>query len=494
MTTLVGINLAGRYRLDARIGSGGMSTVYRAFDRTLERTVAIKVMHREIARDSDQLERFRREARAVAQLNHPHVVGVIDAGEEDGRPFIVFEHVEGETLKQRIRERGPLQIGEAVAYAIEIARALGAAHQRHIVHRDVKPQNVLIDGEGRAKVTDFGIARTLDEDGLTADGRVLGTTDYVAPEQAVGHGVTGRSDIYSLGIVLYEMLTGEVPYKGENQVAVAMAHVREPMPDVRALRPDVSAGLAAVLDRATAKEPDDRYRDAPELVAALEDALALEASRAGQATGEATTVLRTLPARARRRVPWSVRAPAWTPLLLLGLAIALVAGAILISQNASRGTKGKVAAPGLSQVRLEQNAVRDYDPPPGDGHEHTDQTSRALDGDTSTAWTTELYSGGFGDKPGVGLALDAAPGLAARALSLRTATPGYTAAVYAVNGSDLPQSIGAWTRLTQPRQVSARTLFRFDTGGREYRWYLLWISKLPPGSERASVSEIGLFR
>ena len=214
MSTLLGTSLNGRYRLEARIGAGGMSTVYRATDVTLERQVAIKLMNREVASDSDQLERFRREARAVAQLSHPHIVGVIDAGEDDGRPYIVLEYVEGETLKDRIRRNGRLPITESVAYAIEIARALGAAHARHIVHRDVKPQNVLIDPEGSAKVTDFGIARTLEEDGLTADGRVLGTTDYVSPEQALGHHVTGQSDLYSLGIVLYEMLTGEVPFSG----------------------------------------------------------------------------------------------------------------------------------------------------------------------------------------------------------------------------------------------------------------------------------------
>ena len=214
MSTLLGTTLNGRYRLEARIGAGGMSTVYRALDETLERQVAIKLMNREVATDSDQLERFRREARAVAQLSHPHIVGVIDAGEDDSRPYIVFEYVEGETLKDRIRRLGRLPIPEAVAYAIEIARALGAAHARHIVHRDVKPQNVLIDHEGSAKVTDFGIARTLEEDGLTADGRVLGTTDYVSPEQALGQHVTGQSDLYSLGVVLYEMLTGEVPFTG----------------------------------------------------------------------------------------------------------------------------------------------------------------------------------------------------------------------------------------------------------------------------------------
>ncbi len=283
MSTILGTTLSGRYRLEARIGAGGMSTVYRALDETLQRQVAVKLMNREVASDSDQLERFRREARAVAQLSHPHIVGVIDAGEDEGRPYIVLEFVEGETLKERIRRLGRLPIAEAVAYAIEIARALGAAHARHIVHRDVKPQNVLVDEEGSAKVTDFGIARTLEEEGLTADGRVLGTTDYVSPEQALGQPVTGQSDLYSLGVVLYEMLTGEVPFKGENQVAVAMKHVREQMPDVQRKRPEVSAALAAVLDTATAKRQRDRYANDAELIADLEDVLAIETARAGSA-------------------------------------------------------------------------------------------------------------------------------------------------------------------------------------------------------------------
>src|SRR5438270_2549051 len=236
MTTMLGTTLNGRYRLEARIGSGGMSTVYRATDETLQRRVAIKLMNREIATDSDQLERFRREARAVAQLNHPQVVSVIDAGEEPledddgGTPYIVLEYVDGETLKSVIRRGGPLEIPQALAYSIEIGRALGAAHERQIVHRDVKPQNILIDPEGGAKITDFGIARSLAEEGLTMAGRVLGTTDYVSPEQALGQSVTGQSDVYSLGIVLYEMLTGEVPFKGESPVAVAMRHVREELP------------------------------------------------------------------------------------------------------------------------------------------------------------------------------------------------------------------------------------------------------------------------
>src|SRR6476620_8838115 len=295
MSSQVGTQLSGRYRLDAQIGAGGMSTVYRAFDTVLERPVAIKLMHREIASDADQLERFRREARAVAQLNHPHIVTVIDAGEElspdgggppEGAPYIVLEYVEGETLKDVIRREGPLEIARAIAYALEIARALEAAHERMIVHRDVKPQNVLIGAEGGAKITDFGIARSLTEEGLTVAGRVLGTTDYVSPEQALGQPVTGQSDLYSLGVVLYEMLTGRVPFSGETPVAVAMSHVREQVPDVQLLRGEVSAATASVVDRAVAKDLDWRYPDADSMVADLEEVLAIEASRAGQATGE----------------------------------------------------------------------------------------------------------------------------------------------------------------------------------------------------------------
>ena len=174
----------------------------------------------------------------------------------------MLEYVEGETLKDLIRRDGPLEIPQAIAYAIEIARALGAAHERLIVHRDVKPQNILISAEGGAKITDFGIARTLTEEGLTMAGRVLGTTDYVSPEQALGQPVTGQSDLYSLGVVLYEMLTGEVPFRGESPVAVAMKHVREQVPDVQLLRPEVSAATAAVVDRAVAKDLAVRYPDA----------------------------------------------------------------------------------------------------------------------------------------------------------------------------------------------------------------------------------------
>ncbi len=501
MASPVGTLLSNRYRLDAQVGAGGMSTVYRAFDTVLERQVAIKLMHREIAGDSDQLERFRREARAVAQLNHPHVVGVIDAGEEGDpdhpTPYIVFEYVEGETLKDRIRRNGRLPIPEAIAYAIEIARALGAAHERHIVHRDVKPQNVLIDEEGTARVTDFGIARSLDQEGLTADGRVLGTTDYVSPEQALGHPVTGQSDLYSLGIVLFEMLTGDVPFHGDNQVAVAMKHVRDDLPDVQVRRPEVSAALAAVLDHTTAKDLEHRYPDAHSLIAHLEEVLAIETSRSGQATGEATAILRTLPGETRRRLPLRMRRSAAGLIALLVVAGAVLVGVlVLAADRTERGTGQRAdtpAPPGLEEVPLRQRAASDFDPIGGDG-EHSEETSFVTDGDPKSTWSTESYESGL-QKAGVGIVIDAAPGVVARQLEIQTPTPGFRAQVYAA-GNDLPgpPAEGGWARIAGPRRIGGRQRIDLDTGGRRFRRYLVWIVELAPDSERAEISEILLFR
>src|SRR4051794_36552551 len=398
-----------------------MSSVYRAFDTVLERQVAIKLMHREIASHTDQLERFRREARAVAQLNHPYVPGAIDPGGAAPMPYIVFEYVEGGTLKDRIRRQGRLPVSEAVAYAIEIARALGAAHERGIVHRDVKPQNVLVDEEGSAKVTDFGIARTLDQEGLTADGRVLGTTDYVSPEQALGHAVDGRSDLYSLGVVLFEMLTGDVPFHGDNQVAVAMKHVREELPDVQALRPGISAGLARIVDRATDKNLARRYPDAAAMVRDLEDALAIEASRAGQATGEATAVLRTLSPDARRRLPPRLRWQVPLLVLVVAAAVAAIAVALLLKEGVERTQRGsgatRDAAPPRNTrvVSVPSNGARDYDPL-GDGEEHREESPLVLDREPGTFWSTETYRS-F-DKAGVGIYVDARPAVRATALEI----------------------------------------------------------------------------
>jgi eukaryotic-like serine/threonine-protein kinase len=492
--TLIGTLIGERFRLEEKVGSGGMSSVYRAYDPTLERRVAIKMMHRDISSDPDQLERFRREARAVAQLNHPHVVTVIDAGEDDGAPYIVFEYVEGETLKERIRRLGRLPIDEAIAYAIEIGRALECAHAHKLVHRDVKPQNVLIDPDGRAKVTDFGIARSMEAQGLTATGRVLGTTDYVSPEQALGHEVTEQSDIYSLGIVLYEMLTGEVPFQADTQVAVAMKHVREPMPDAQRRRPEISATLAAVVERATTKETQNRYATVDEMVHDLEEVLAIEAARTGQATGEATTVLRSLSGDTADFAPQRLRHP--KRVLFLTFAVLALAG-LVIGYFATRTEQGPgpaatPSAPGLTEVKLSKDAADDYDPE-GDGEESSGQVQFAIDGQLTTEWDTETYEGGFegSNKRGVGLYIDAGNRVAARQMDLVTSTPGFSAAVYA--SDSVPGGIGGWTKVSRDVRVKENQAFQLDTATREFSNYLLWISELPEGG-KAVVKELSLKR
>jgi serine/threonine-protein kinase len=485
---VIGTLLNERFRLDEKIGAGGMSTVYRAFDPTLERWVAIKLMHRDISEDPDQLERFRREARAVARLSHPHVVTVIDFGEDGGTPYIVLEYVEGETLKDRIRRLGRLEVAEAVAYAIEIGRALSAAHTERLVHRDVKPQNVLIDVEGRAKVTDFGIARSLEAaaDGLTAEGRVLGTTDYVSPEQALGHEVGEQSDVYSLGVVLYEMLTGEVPFDGSTQVSIAMKHVRDPLPDVQRRRPEVSATLAAVVEQATAKDLEYRYWTAADLVEDLEEVLAIEVCRAGESHGEATSVLRTLSEDDTSEfVPARLRHPArWLATVLLVLVLAGV-GVVYFASRTERGA-GPAATPGdagLTQVRLASDAAQDYDPQ-GDDDESSEATQNATDGNPSTNWDTETYQS-------VGLYVDAGSAVEAQRLDLTTSTPGFTAAVYAAN--EVPDDIGGWQQVSQPMEVGEEERISLDPGPQAHRYYLVWITALGE-HDKAEIQELALYR
>ena len=381
---LTGTVLSGRYRLESKLGSGGMSTVYLARDETLERWVAAKVLHREISDQPDQIERFRREARAVAQIAHPNVVSVIDAGEDGGRPYIVFEYVDGETLKHRIDAHpGGLPLDETAAYAIEVGRGLGAAHARRLVHRDVKPQNVLIDSEGRAKVTDFGIARELEQDGLTKTGRVLGTTDYVSPEQAMGQQVDARSDIYSLGVVLYEMLTGQVPFKADNLVGVAMKHVNEKMPDVQRRRRDVSSALAVVVERATEKKPDKRYRDMNEMLDDLERALEVEVARGGRSTGEVTTVLDSVsPGRAGRVITPRRVSIAGILLVLAATAAALVIAGISGNDKERGGNGGGGGS--TTSGEIERQRGDDFDPIGGDG-ELPEETGFAVDSNPTTA-------------------------------------------------------------------------------------------------------------
>jgi serine/threonine-protein kinase len=262
-------NLQNRYRLDEQLAAGGMGTVFAGTDLRLNRRVAVKVLKEQFAGDPRFVERFRREARSVAALSHPNIASIYDYGEEDGRQFIVMELIEGADLARVLRSDAPLSPERATRVATEMCAALSHAHAAGVVHRDIKPANVIIGTDGRVKVTDFGIARAVGDSTLTATGSMLGTAHYLSPEQAVGSPVTATSDIYSAGIVLYEMLTGSVPFTGDSAVAVAMQHVSEEVPAPSSVNKNVSPTLDAVVQRATAHDPGARFAGADAMIDAL---------------------------------------------------------------------------------------------------------------------------------------------------------------------------------------------------------------------------------
>ena len=270
---MVGRTLNSRYSLEQLIGTGGMADVYRATDQLLGRTVAVKILHPQFAKDPVFIERFRLEAQAAANLNQPNVVNVYDWGIEDSTYYLVMEYVEGLNLKDIILRGGPLLPERAVEIAIAITGALEAAHTAGIVHRDIKPQNIICTSDDKVKVMDFGIARATGGQAMTQTGTIMGTAQYISPEQAQGRVADPRSDLYSLGVVLYEMLTARVPFDGENPVSIAYKHVREdPLPPSM-INPDVSPELEAVVMKALAKNPENRYRSAKEMRADLERSL-----------------------------------------------------------------------------------------------------------------------------------------------------------------------------------------------------------------------------
>lgn len=261
----------GRYALTRSIGGGGMAEVFLAHDGVLDRDVALKILRGQYTNDEEFVERFRREARSAASLSHPNIVPVFDRGDtEDGSHYIAMEYVSGGTLKERLDERGPIEPDRALAATAQVAEALWAAHERGVIHRDIKPHNILLTETGHLKVTDFGIARAASAVTISATNAVFGTAGYLSPEQALGEPATPRSDLYSLGIVLYEMLTGVVPYRADNPVAVCMKHVTEPLRPPRKLDPTIPAAVDALVAKMLAKDPADRPASASELLDDIE--------------------------------------------------------------------------------------------------------------------------------------------------------------------------------------------------------------------------------
>jgi serine/threonine-protein kinase len=259
----------GRYRVISRVGSGGMADVYLAEDQLLGRQVAVKVLHHHFAEDQEFVERFRREASSAARLSHPNIVGIFDRGEWNGTYYIAMEYVAGRSLKRIVREQGALDPASAIDIVVQILRAARFAHKRGVIHRDFKPHNVLLDEEGRVRVTDFGIARAGASD-MTLTGSIMGTAQYLSPEQAQGHAVSAGADLYSVGVILYELLTGVVPFEGETAVAIAFKQVAADPTPPSALNPALPIALDAIVLRALAKDPAQRYADADEFISALQ--------------------------------------------------------------------------------------------------------------------------------------------------------------------------------------------------------------------------------
>jgi eukaryotic-like serine/threonine-protein kinase len=472
---VVGELIAGRYELEKLVGSGGMSNVFRAHDRLLERTVALKILHEQYTRDEDYVERFRREARAVAQLAHPNIVTVIDRGEQEGRQFIVFEYIDGENLKE-LSNRGPLEVRQAIGLSLQVARALSFAHERGLVHRDVKPQNVLLNDDGQAKVTDFGIARSLDVQGVTQTGTVLGTSDYIAPEQARGQKVDPKTDIYSLGVVLYELLSGEVPFSGDNFVAVAMRHVNEPVPSVLDRRPDCPVRLDLAIQRAMSKDPDDRFQSMDDFVNELEACLAEVDGRGDEGATMIVPVARPSRRRRPRERSWPVM-----PLLLAALVAALIAaGAFLLLHD---GGTGGVLPGGTASKPVKLVGVGSYDPFSTDHEEHPELAADAVDKDPSSAWKTEEYQD-F-DKEGVGLVLGTPRPAALSRMTVVADGEDFEAKIRASNSSTggFVDVSGDW------QKVFERKNFKVDTKGKDFRYYMIWL-RIPTSGGQVRIYEV----
>ncbi|TMW73170.1 Stk1 family PASTA domain-containing Ser/Thr kinase [Alteribacter natronophilus] len=259
---MIGSRINERYKILDRIGGGGMADVYLAHDIILDRDVAVKVLKEQFSRDDDFIRRFHREAEAASSLAHPNVVNVYDVGEENGLYYIVMEYVKGQTLKEYIQRQDGMKVDEAVSIMGAVASAIAHAHANHIIHRDIKPHNILIGEDGQAKITDFGIARAISEATITHTNSILGSVHYLSPEQARGGHVTYKSDIYSLGIVLYEMIAGEVPFNGDTAVSIAIKHIQTPLPSIRERFAYIPQSVENVIIKATAKDPDDRYMTA----------------------------------------------------------------------------------------------------------------------------------------------------------------------------------------------------------------------------------------
>ena len=478
----VGRLLVGRYELLERIAMGGMAEVWRGTDRILSRPVAIKMLHPHLATDAILVERFRAEALAVARLSHPGIVSIFDTIKDNGLAAIIMELVPGNNLREELQQRGVLPIPQAVRVAAAVADALSVAHDANVIHRDIKPANILLCPDGRVMVADFGIAKVTTTEALTVAGTMLGTAGYLSPEQVEGRPIDERSDIYSLGVVLYEMLTGQLPFIGESDAAMALARLHRDPGAPSQHRPGIPERLDHITLKALARVPQHRY----ESVAQMCDSLL------GQRTGqrpiptEATNTGRmerhrnTTNSRANNPLVKSSPPPKQSkhhgqPKLLRPLLIGLVSAAILVVGLLivrSPSTPPLGPAPTLLSVA----AVNEFDPPPGDGTEHHADLRNLIDNNPETLWSTETYkSQTFGNKTGVGLVLELSEVRKLSSLIISSASSGWDASVY-VATSPVDSLVGWGQPIAVSTSISGT--ITVDLKRTPGRLVLIWITKL----------------
>jgi serine/threonine-protein kinase len=486
--------LGGRYRLDRELARGGMATVWVAEDPLLSRRVAVKLLLPQLAVDEALRVRFRNEAIAAAKLTHPGIVATYDTGDDDGTAYIVMELVEGKTLRRMLDERGRLPVRDAVDISSQVADALEHAHRQGLVHRDIKPANVLVQPDGRAKVTDFGIAKAAGGDDLTRTGTVVGTARYLAPEQVNGNPVDGRADVYALGLILYEMLAGRAPFSGDNDMATAVARLTNAPEPIRTVRPEVPRPLEDVVARSLARDPEYRYPSAQ----SFKDALApgrdsaptgplVPPRPAADPPGFERTDVGARPGPHPQAPPPPRRAPAarshrgrrwpWLLLVLLLLAAGAVAAYVFSTLSDDSSPSAGNTAEAATQA-LPITKAQDFDPPPGDGGEHPEDTQFAIDGDPRTAWQTSTYSNrNFGNaKSGVGLwvQLDASHEISA--VTVTTVDDGWSAQIYV---ADQPgDTLAAWgpARASGDNVPAVHT---FPLSNARGQYVLIWCTQLP---------------
>jgi serine/threonine-protein kinase len=495
--------LAGRYRLEAPIARGGMASVWLAHDELLGRRVAVKALHADLAGDEKLRARFRQEAIAAAGLSHPNIVATYDTGDDDGLAYIVMELVEGESLRQLLDRKGALDVADAVGIARQVSAALEAAHRNGIVHRDVKPANVLVPREGPVKVTDFGIAKATGSADFTRTGMVVGTARYLSPEQVQGRTTDARTDVYSLGLVLYEMLAGRPAYQGDSEMATAVARLTGPPAPLASVRPGVPPGIVSIVDDALQPDPAYRIPSAAAFGELLERGPNAAVPRprptapppappkpAPRSTpvDPSRTQARPKPAppSKRRRGGW-LRVLAFLVFLaLLGVAAGLLTARI-IDDNGGRGGGGGGSSSGAPP---EIAGVTDFDPfgTENPGRENPDAVQFAHDSLPDTEWHSETYNTrAFGNaKPGVGLVVTLEALAEVSAVEI-DANAGYDVEIYVADEpADTLVGWGAPKAKASDLPTKARVQLSPSATGRAV---LVWFTLLPE-SGRLDVSEI----